>query len=33
MDNFSQLTKNQGKKYGGMLSLILIYYYFCPAFI
>lgn len=33
MGNFSQLTKNLGKKYGGMLSLIPIYYYFCLAFI
>ena len=24
MGNFSQLTKNKGKKYGGMLSLIPI---------
>lgn len=33
MGNFSQLTKDKGKKYGGMLSLIPIYYYFCFAFI
>lgn len=33
MGNFSQLTKNLGKKYGEMLSLIPIYYYFCLAFI